>query len=66
VLVQVAHTLKGSSANVGARRFSERCSEMHQRARQNAADPSLRDLFGNLGSEFALVRSALETYRASL
>jgi signal transduction histidine kinase/DNA-binding response OmpR family regulator/HPt (histidine-containing phosphotransfer) domain-containing protein len=66
VLVQVAHTLKGSSANVGARRFSERCSEMHQRARQDAADPSLRDLFGNLGSEFAQVRSALETYRASL
>jgi CheY-like chemotaxis protein len=66
VPVQVAHTLKGSSANVGARRFSERCSEMHQRARQDAADPSLRDLFGNLGSEFAQVRSALETYRASL
>jgi hypothetical protein len=39
---------------------------MHQRARKDAADPSLRDLFGNLGSEFALVRSALETYRASL
>ena len=65
-LVQVAHTLKGSSANVGARRFSERCSELHLRAKQDGADPSLRDMVGTLDHEFARVRSALEAYRAGL
>jgi HPt (histidine-containing phosphotransfer) domain-containing protein len=66
VLVQVAHTLKGSSANVGARHFSERCSEVHQRAKQDASDPALRELITALGHEFARVRSALESYRAGL
>ena len=65
-LVQVAHTLKGSSANVGARRFSERCSELHLRAKQDGADPALRDMVGTLDHEFAQVRSALEAYRAGL
>ncbi len=66
VLIQVAHTLKGSSANVGARLFSARCAEVHQRAKHDASDPGLRDLIGALGHEFARVRSALEAYRASL
>ncbi len=66
VLVSVAHTLKGSSANVGAKRFSERCSAVHQRAKRDASDPGLRDLIGALAIEFEQVRSALEAYRAGL
>jgi len=66
VLVAVAHTLKGSSANVGARCFAERCATVHQRAASDATDPALRDLLGALGDEFERVRSALESYRATL
>ncbi len=65
-LVQVAHTLKGSSANVGARHFSERCAEVHQCARQDAADPALRGMVAGLDHAFARVRGALESYRAAL
>lgn len=66
VLATVAHTLKGSSANVGARRFAECCATLHRQASNDAGDPGLRGLVGTLGSEFARVRGALETYRAAL
>ena len=65
-LVTVAHTLKGSSANVGARRFSERCAAVHQRAKRDTSDPDLSALVGGLVDEFAKVRSELAAYRASI
>ena len=66
VLVSVAHTLKGSSANVGARVFAERCAVVHQRAVADGSDPQLQALVSGLGAEFERVRSALESYRAAL
>jgi HPt (histidine-containing phosphotransfer) domain-containing protein len=66
VVVSVAHTLKGSSANVGAREFAERCAAVHQQAASDASNPDLRNLVGALSVEFKKVRSALESYRAGL
>jgi signal transduction histidine kinase/DNA-binding response OmpR family regulator/HPt (histidine-containing phosphotransfer) domain-containing protein len=66
VLVTVAHTLKGSSANVGARAFAERCAAVHQRAAADGSDPQLRELVDGLGGAFEEVRLALEGYRATV
>ena len=66
VLVSVAHALKGSSANVGAREFADRCASVHRQAVNDASDPGMHDLVGALDVEFARVRNALESYRAKL
>lgn len=66
VLVTVAHTLKGSSANVGATAFAARCATVHRRAAANGHDPELPALVRELGGEFERVRCALQDYRAAL
>ena len=56
---RVAHTLKGSSGNMGATRISAICSEL-----QDVGAPGnlarARELFGGLEEEFGRVRPALE------
>ncbi len=55
---RMSHSLKSSSANVGATEFSRLCSDIHSAAR--AGDMSVaRDSMPGLESEFARVQAAL-------
>jgi len=55
----VAHPLKSSSANLGARVFAELCAAIERSARSGDLD-EIAPLVPRLASEFELVRNALE------
>jgi HPt (histidine-containing phosphotransfer) domain-containing protein len=56
---KVAHTLKSSSANVGATRLAAQCKELELEARINRLGPG-RDQLRELEAEYQAVRAALE------
>ena len=58
-LADIAHSLKSSSANLGAGRLSSVCKELETRGRAGNAD-DLAGLVSRIGSEFAVARSGLE------
>lgn len=58
-LGQAAHSLKGSSSNMGAIRLAELCHELELRAGQSATDGIAR-LVGEIDGEFAIVRRLCE------
>ncbi|AZC23414.1 MULTISPECIES: Hpt domain-containing protein [Pseudomonas] len=58
-LVAAAHSLKGSSSNMGATRLAELCHQLELRAAQ-AADEGVRQLVGEIDGEFAIVRRLCE------
>ncbi|MCO7568688.1 MULTISPECIES: Hpt domain-containing protein [Pseudomonas] len=58
-LVATAHSLKGSSSNMGAIRLAELCHELELRAGQSATDGIAR-LVGEIDGEFAIVRRLCE------
>jgi HPt (histidine-containing phosphotransfer) domain-containing protein len=62
MLMDAAHSFKGSSSNMGATRLTELCSELEQRAKQkNLA--GIEKLVGEIDREFALIRPLYEAER---
>ncbi|WP_047284549.1 Hpt domain-containing protein [Pseudomonas protegens] len=59
LLVATAHSLKGSSSNMGATRLAELCHQLELRAGHSAAD-GIRQLVGEIDGEFAIVRRLCE------
>jgi len=62
LLERTAHTLKSSSANVGAMTFSKLCLELEQAARETRLE-STPSLVEAAERQFSLVRDALRTVR---
>lgn len=62
-LGKAAHTLKGSSANIGARRAAQICLKMEQFVKASQLDAAAETLT-RLEQEFARVRDALQRVRA--
>jgi two-component system, sensor histidine kinase and response regulator len=56
---RIAHTLKGSSANMGAVRMESICAELEERARSRELTDALAQI-SNLESEFARVRAVFD------
>ena len=59
-LERVAHSLKGSSGNLGAWRMQELCEELEQRGRKGETGLA-GDLLAELEKEYARVKNALES-----
>ena len=60
-IINVAHSLKGSSGNMGALRLAEFCGELEQRAKKNTTTPAVIErLVGEIDGEFAIVRPLYE------
>ncbi|SDH42848.1 HPt (histidine-containing phosphotransfer) domain-containing protein [Pseudomonas flavescens] len=57
-----AHSFKGSCSNMGAKVLAESCRELEEQARRGDLSDSA-DLIGRVESEFAIVRSLLESER---
>lgn len=57
-LAEAAHTLKGSSGNLGAGRMQQLCGELQTLGRANDLTTA-GDRLARLGAEFTLVRTAL-------
>ncbi len=55
---QAAHSLKSSSANVGARRLSHLCGEL-ETAAADVVTPHMQQLLGQMDDEYPVVRNAL-------
>ncbi len=55
----VAHTLKSSSASIGALKLSKICADIESRARQDQAE-GMAERVGELQAEVAIVRVALQ------
>ena len=60
-LRHVAHSLKGSSGNLGARRLAAVCARLEEMARGNAVDQSAEQLAAYAIEEFTRVRAELNT-----
>jgi HPt (histidine-containing phosphotransfer) domain-containing protein len=61
-LMDVAHSFKGSSSNMGATRLAELCSELELRTKQKNLD-GIEKLVGEIDREFALIRPLYEAER---
>ncbi|RMG43911.1 MAG: sensor histidine kinase [Acidobacteria bacterium] len=61
-LQRAAHSLKGSSANLGAKRLAALCLELEKKGRANVID-GVNGLVEQLETEFQRLRRALETER---
>jgi CheY-like chemotaxis protein/HPt (histidine-containing phosphotransfer) domain-containing protein len=61
-VAKAAHTLKSSSANVGALELSDRCKQLESAAKRGAAETS-RDLLSEIESGYRLVETALVAER---
>jgi two-component system, sensor histidine kinase and response regulator len=61
-LFRAAHTLKNSSANVGARELSQLCAELEQRGRHNQLD-EVGDAIAELAQHFERTLAELTTIR---
>ncbi len=59
-LERAAHTLRGASANVGAKALAALCAEMEQHGRTGTLDGA-GDLLERFDREFARVREALHS-----
>jgi len=59
-LARIAHTLKGSSANLGARRMVALCAELETLCQAETLD-NAAGLLGKLEAEFERVRNRLQT-----
>jgi HPt (histidine-containing phosphotransfer) domain-containing protein len=60
---RAAHTLKSSSANIGAIGLSALCKEMEERARTQGCD-AVKSLVGESSRVMSEVEGALKTIRA--
>ncbi len=60
--MRAAHSLKGSSGNLGARGMAALCADLEQRARSGTLD-GVEAIVATLEKEFELVRRALEQER---
>lgn len=61
-LMEVAHSFKGSSSNMGATRLAELCNELEQRAEQKKL-AGIEKLVGEIDDEFAVIRPLYEAER---
>ncbi|VVO77744.1 hypothetical protein PS838_01634 [Pseudomonas fluorescens] len=57
-----AHSLKGSSSNMGATRLAELCHDLEQRAKHKSLE-GIEALVGEIDGEFTLVRPLYEAER---
>jgi len=64
-LASIAHNLKGSCSNFGARAMEALCLELEQRGRAKQTDGA-RDLIEQIEQEYFRVRAALAAYCARL
>lgn len=64
-LMRAAHSLKGSSANVGAKALTGLCANLEQRGR-NGSVAGAAALSNSMRREFDAVRTALESERQRL
>lgn len=61
-LIDVAHSFKGSSSNMGARRLTELCHQLEQQARSLPCT-AIAELVGEIDREFAVIRPLYEAER---
>lgn len=61
-LSDTAHSFKGSSSNMGARRLAELCGELERRAKQPSLG-GIENLVNEIDSEFARVRDLCQQER---
>ncbi|GAC1402028.1 MAG: hypothetical protein NVSMB56_17080 [Pyrinomonadaceae bacterium] len=64
-LKREAHTLKGSSATLGARQLNKLCQTVEECAQNEAATNDAADILSQLSAEFDRVRAALENERGN-
>ncbi|MHC8386162.1 Hpt domain-containing protein [Pseudomonas sp. LB3P14] len=62
LLMNAAHSFKGSSSNMGAIRLAELCNELEQLAKQKSL-AGIEKLVGEIAGEFAIVRPLYEAER---
>ena len=62
LLVETAHSFKGSSSNMGARRLTELCHQLEQQARSLPCT-AIAELVGEIDREFAAIRPLYEAER---
>lgn len=62
VLVETAHSFKGSSSNMGALRLTELCHQLEQQARSLPC-AAVQELVGEIDREFAGIRPLYEAER---
>ncbi|KJZ50104.1 MULTISPECIES: Hpt domain-containing protein [Pseudomonas] len=62
LLVEVAHSFKGSSSNMGAVRLTELCHQLEQQAR-SLPSAAVQELVGEIDREFAGIRPLYEAER---
>ena len=60
-LAEIAHSLKGSSCNMGAQLVSELCASLGELGHQNQVGDDAARLLARLEDEFARAESALKT-----
>ena len=61
-LVEVAHSFKGSSSNMGAVRLAELCGELEKNA-EKLSSPQILERVAAIDVEFAIVRPLYEAER---
>ncbi len=57
-----SHSLKGSSANIGAGNLSGLCSRLEQIAKDNDLNSHVNDLFNDIKNENTIVMQFLQNY----
>jgi HPt (histidine-containing phosphotransfer) domain-containing protein len=62
LILEAAHSFKGSSSNMGAIRLAELCHELEQRAKTHDLSEN-SSLIADIEHEFALVRPLYEAQR---
>jgi len=62
LLVETAHSFKGSSSNMGALRLTELCHQLEQQAR-SLPYTAVQELVGEIDREFAGIRPLYEAER---
>lgn len=65
LLTSVSHSLKSSSANLGATRFSEICSQLEMAIQNNLQETEISSLYSSLEKEHLLVRNKLKEFKIS-
>ena len=58
-LADVAHTLKSSSASLGAERLASLCRRLEKAGREERLDDGTAGLFERLETEFGQIKAAL-------
>ena len=66
VLKSTAHSLKGSSATIGAKRLASLCADMERRSAGGSDDTITPDMMADVDLEFVRVRAALAIERLSV